>query len=246
MDLLKCFTLFTLPHPALWHMEMNSREHTNSQDCHSRIRDSSWLFFFLQRPRFTHALSIMLLLFPVKTLQATSERGGSGGKSSDDVTVSLLVCLLLLLLVLLFLAWRRLSQKSEGRYHPQRLLQGMILQWRELRGEALPEELSHGYQDEKHRDEELGEKQQVDMGEEGMQLLLQQEDNENEEEEEEAFQEMDAPEPAEEAGLQEASEKDGATRAAEGSAEALLSDLHSFSGTAAWEDSSKHLHVTAL
>lgn len=158
--------------------------------------------------------------------------------------MSILVCLLLLLLLLLFLAWRQLSQESEGRYHPQSLLRGLLLRWQEFRGEVPTQELPQDYEHEEQRDEELGELREEDSEEEEedqLPLQLQQEDQE-----EEKLSENADVEPPEEVVLLEPSKEDGAPRATESSAEVLLSDLHSFSGTAAWEDSGKHLHVTAL
>nr|XP_034965113.1 protein tyrosine phosphatase receptor type C-associated protein [Zootoca vivipara] len=198
----------------------------------------------VQRPQFVHALSALLLLFLGKAMGAAPERGGHG-KSSDDIVVSFLVCLLLLLLLLLFLAWRRLSRKSGGRYHPQRLLRGLMLRWQGLWGGELPEEPLQGQQDEKLGDEESGEEQPIDVGDEReQQQLLQGEDEE--EEKQEASKEKADPEPAEYKAVQEASVEEGVPKATESSAGALLSDLHSFSGTAAWEDPGKQLHVTAL
>lgn len=160
--------------------------------------------------------------------------------------MSILVCLLLLLLLLLFLAWRRLSQESEGRYHPRTLLRVLLLRWQEFRGEIPTQELPQDYEDEREIDEELGEPQQDDDTEEEEEEQPGQLQQEAKKEEEEKIHENADLGPPEKAMLLERSEKDGATRATESSAEALLNDLHSFSGTAAWEDSGKHLHVTAL
>ncbi|XP_066467588.1 protein tyrosine phosphatase receptor type C-associated protein, partial [Tiliqua scincoides] len=203
--------------------------------------------FFLQGLELLCALLLLFLGLPGSAL--ASEKSGNDGGSSDSATVSILVCLLLLLLLLLFLAWRRLSQESEGRYHPRTLLRGLLLRWQEFRGEVPTQELSQEYEHERQRDEELGEPQQDDDTEEEEkeeQSLQLQQKAEEEEEKEERFSENADSEPPEKAVLLEPSEKDGASRATESSAEALLSDLHSFSGTAAWEDSGKHLHVTAL
>nr|XP_056708007.1 protein tyrosine phosphatase receptor type C-associated protein [Euleptes europaea] len=182
--------------------------------------------------QFPHALSVLLLLFPVFLENTKASEEGSSSHS-DSTTVSLLFCLLLFLLVLLFLALRRLSRDSEGRCHPRRLVGALIRRWQALRGE-LP-------QDEEQRVEELEEpEQQQDMEAEEQ---LQQEDNQ--EERQEDLNDSINSETPEEAELQHPPEEDG-TKATEGSAEALLSDLHSFSGTAAWEDSGKHFHVTTL
>uniref|UniRef100_A0ACB8G2J7 Uncharacterized protein n=1 Tax=Sphaerodactylus townsendi TaxID=933632 RepID=A0ACB8G2J7_9SAUR len=192
--------------------------------------------------QFPHALPVLLLLFPVfpKNTKA-SEEGNSSHSSST--TASLLFCLLLFLLVLLFLALRKLSRDSEGRYNPRRLAAALIHRWQALRGEPPPEELPQSSQDEEQRMEELEElEQQQDMEAEEQ---LQQEDNQEEEENREDLNENINSEPPEEAEIQHHCKEEGA-KAAEGSAEALLSDLHSFSGTAAWEDSGKHFHITTL
>lgn len=155
----------------------------------------------------------------------------------------LLFCLLLLLLLLLFFAWRRLSRDSQGRYHPQRLIDVLIHQWQAFRGELPPEELPQDYQDEEQGVEELEEpEEQEHMAAEERR----QEDNpEEEEQRQEDLKKSINSEPPEEAELQQPSKEEG-MKATEGSAEALLSDLHSFSGTAAWEDSGKHFHITTL
>ncbi|XP_015279662.1 PREDICTED: protein tyrosine phosphatase receptor type C-associated protein, partial [Gekko japonicus] len=203
--------------------------------------------FFLQSLQFPRALSALLLLFPVFLENSkAAEEGGSG--HSDSTTVSLLFCLLLLLLLLLFLAWRRLSRDSQGRYHPRRLIGVLIHQWQAFRGELPPEELPQGYQeDEEQRVEELEEpEQQEDMAAEKQQQKdKQEEEEEQQQQRQEELNKSIHSEPPEEAEPQQPSKEEG-TKAAEGSAEALLSDLHSFSGTAAWEDSGKHFHITTL
>ncbi|XP_042314750.1 protein tyrosine phosphatase receptor type C-associated protein [Sceloporus undulatus] len=202
---------------------------------------------FLQR--LTHAVLVVFLLIPGEVLSVASQRGGVGNKR-DDAVVGLLVFTLLLLLILLFLAWRHLSLKSEGRYHPQHLMRRLVLRWQNFWGQIHSEELSHGYQDEEQSDEELGECQSDDAEEEQQtELLFQQAENEGEEERQEMFNKSTTPEPLEkrvELEPSEEEEEDMASKAAEGRAETLLSDLHSFSGTATWEDSGKQAHVTAL
>ncbi|KAF7241921.1 Protein tyrosine phosphatase receptor type C-associated protein [Varanus komodoensis] len=202
--------------------------------------------FFLQALSFPYVLSaLLLLLFPGKALAdaAGASDGRRGGNHGDDVTVSILVCLLLLLLLMLFLAWQRLSRETAGRYHPRHLMRGLILRWQEFCGEASAEDASQSY-----RDEELGQQQQDnDMeDEEDEEQQLPQGDSEQEEERQLIPSKSINAELHQDAGVQEPPEEEGASRATEGRAEALLSGLHSFSGTATWEDSGKPLHVTAL
>nr|XP_060628411.1 protein tyrosine phosphatase receptor type C-associated protein [Anolis sagrei ordinatus] len=208
----------------------------------------------MMRLSFTHALLAVFLLIPGEAGNASAQKSGNGNKR-DNITVSLLVCLLLLLLILLFLAWRYLNRKSEGQYHPQRLMRGLVLRWQEFWGQAHSEELIHGYQEENRSDEESREQHDDDGDEEEEEwneLLLQRAGSEREEEKQEKLDKSATPEPPEKKveleseEEEEEEEKDKASKATEGRAETLLSDLHSFSGTATWEDSGKPAHVTAL
>ncbi|XP_020661662.3 protein tyrosine phosphatase receptor type C-associated protein [Pogona vitticeps] len=202
--------------------------------------------------RFAQALSAQLLLFSGKCTASISQKGGGSGNRSDNVIVGILVFTLLLLLLLLFLAWRHLSYASEGTYHPWRLMRGLIIRlqnlWVQIRSEALSQEDP----DEKQSDEDLGEQQEDDTEneeqEQGEELLPQQADNESEEEEErqEMLDERAELEPTEKEAAQEPLKEEEPSGAVEGKAGVLLSDLHSFSGTAAWEDSSKQAQATAL
>ncbi|KAL8182933.1 UNVERIFIED_CONTAM: hypothetical protein K2H54_008311 [Gekko kuhli] len=125
----------------------------------------------------------------------------------------------------------------------------LIHQWQALRGELPPEELPQGDRDEEQRVEGLEEpEQQGDTAAEKQQQEDNQEEEQEEEEEEERQEDRKkstSSEAPEEAEIQRPSTADG-TKATEGSAEALLSDLHAFSGSAAWEDGGKHFHITTL
>lgn len=185
---------------------------------------------------------------------------GSGGNvkdgvSSSCVTVILLLLLLLLLVTGLVLAWRRLSRDSGGYYHPARLgaaLWGRTrrLLWASLLGrwvqaQAQPELGSPREDPEWQEDEQDAEDYCLDGGREEAQRCSAQPSLQQ------------APEPK-----QEARDRDGGAdgglglssqgpEGSAGSAEALLSDLHAFAGSAAWDDSSgaaggQGLHVTAL
>ncbi|KAM6465811.1 protein tyrosine phosphatase receptor type C-associated protein, partial [Liasis olivaceus] len=207
--------------------------------------------FFLQKLRLSR---ILLLLLPGKVQAGTP---GNDRRNNEDVTVSILICLLLVLLLLLFMAWHWLNRATEGRYHPRHLMRILILQWQRFWRETPSEDLAQDCQDEKQSDGELGEEQQQLMedgegegeGEEEEEGEMEEEEEEEEEKEHQLLQEQEE-KPTKganpEAAVQEALEEDEASKAAEGSAEVLLSHLHSFSGTAAWEDSGKPLNVTAL
>ncbi|XP_059788155.1 protein tyrosine phosphatase receptor type C-associated protein [Balaenoptera ricei] len=184
---------------------------------------------------------------------------GSGAKdspgSSSSVTVVLLLLLLLLLAAGLALAWRRLSRDSGGYYHPARLgaaLWGRTrrLLWASPPGRWLRAELGSPEEDPERQEDEQDAEDDYDLG-----------GGHGEREAQEGAQRgegpspQQTPEPAEEAydedaegGLGLGSQGPVGSR---GSAEALLSDLHAFAGSAAWDDSSRAaggqgLHVTAL
>ncbi|XP_057409501.1 protein tyrosine phosphatase receptor type C-associated protein [Balaenoptera acutorostrata] len=184
---------------------------------------------------------------------------GSGAKdspgSSSSVTVVLLLLLLLLLAAGLALAWRRLSRDSGGYYHPARLgaaLWGRTrrLLWASPPGRWLRAELGSPEEDPERQEDEQDAEDDYDLG-----------GGHGEREPQEGAQRgeepspQQAPEPAEEAydedaegGLGLGSQGPVGSR---GSTEALLSDLHAFAGSAAWDDSTRAsggqgLHVTAL
>ncbi|XP_006034241.2 protein tyrosine phosphatase receptor type C-associated protein [Alligator sinensis] len=196
----------------------------------------------------------LLLLLPGIVL------GSNQNGDRDSITVVLLVLFLLLLLLVLALAWHKLSKDSDGKYHPKHLCQpcralaALRVRWQALRGRSSS---MQGWQEEYDDDEEEEEKEEeeeeqqklCDMEEgRGRQEQHSQEEEQDEKEEEED-EDKDAdtipafPETPE--GSQEA-----VCVTEGGNAEALLSNLHSFSGTATWEDSpgegAKNQHVTAL
>ncbi|KAL4672278.1 hypothetical protein H8957_015858, partial [Semnopithecus entellus] len=187
---------------------------------------------------------------------------GSGGSAEDSVgsssvTVVLLLLLLLLLVTGLALAWRRLSRDSGGYYHPARLgaaLWGRTrrLLWASPPGRWLQARAELGSPDndlERQEDEQDADYDHVTDG------GLQADPGEGEQLCGEASSPEQVPVRAEEA---RDSDTEGdlvlgspGAASAGGSAEALLSDLHAFAGSAAWDDSARAaggqgLHVTAL
>ncbi|XP_063145096.1 protein tyrosine phosphatase receptor type C-associated protein [Candoia aspera] len=195
---------------------------------------------WMMKLRLSHTL---LLLLPGKVQAAIP---GNSRRKHEDVTVSILICLLLVLLLLLFMAWHWLNSATEGRYHPRHLMRILVLQWQQFWRETPSEDLAQDYQDEKQSDGELREEQQqwMEDGEgEEEEMMEEEEQQQLLQDQEETLTEGADPE---EAAAQTALEEGEASKAAEGSAEVLLSHLHSFSGTAAWEDSGKPLNVTAL
>ncbi|XP_011719360.1 protein tyrosine phosphatase receptor type C-associated protein [Macaca nemestrina] len=187
---------------------------------------------------------------------------GSGGSAEDSVgsssvTVVLLLLLLLLLVTGLALAWRRLSRDSGGYYHPARLgaaLWGRTrrLLWASPPGRWLQARAELGSPDndlERQEDEQDADYDHVTDG------GLQADPGEGEQLCGEASSPEQVPVRAEEA---RDSDTEGdlvlgspGPASAGGSAEALLSDLHAFAGSAAWDDSARAaggqgLHVTAL
>ncbi|ERE80992.1 protein tyrosine phosphatase receptor type C-associated protein [Cricetulus griseus] len=170
--------------------------------------------------------------------------GTEDGASSSAVTIILLFLLLLLLVTALALAWRRLSRASGGYYHPARLgaaLWGHTrrLFWTSPAGRWLWIRTELGFP---------GQQENVMM----MGGVPEEADPQEEEQQCEAGDEAkQAPETQDtdsEAGLGLSSQGPVGSGS---SAEALLSDLHAFSGSAAWDDSAgkaggQGLHVTAL
>ncbi|XP_026521430.1 protein tyrosine phosphatase receptor type C-associated protein [Notechis scutatus] len=185
---------------------------------------------------------ILLLLLPGK-IQAENPDSGRG--NNGDAAVTVLICLLFLLLLVLCIAWHYLNRVTEGRYHPRHLMSNLVLWWQQFRRETLSEDLAEDYQDEEQNDGELEEERQQHVEDGG-----EEEDEEMEEEEKKQLlqeeEEKLTKEANEEAALEEALEEGEVSKAAQGSAEVLLSQLHSFSGTASWEDSGKSLSDTAL
>ncbi|XP_064571465.1 protein tyrosine phosphatase receptor type C-associated protein [Zonotrichia leucophrys gambelii] len=190
-----------------------------------------------------HPLLLPLLL----ALLAAPAAAGDPAVARKDRTVAALLGLLLCLVLGLALAWHHLCRLSAGRYHPRplgrRALQLLQRQWHRLRSPGDPGDSygdSHSDVAVRDEDEELmpwslerRPQQEEEEEEEDEQEEDEQEEDEKEEDEDEA-------EAAPEGGQSPLSEG----QAAGGSAEALLSDLHAFSGTAAWGDARPH--VTAL
>lgn len=180
--------------------------------------------------------------------------GAKDSVGSSSVTVVLLLLLLLLLATGLALAWRRLSRDSGGYYHPARLgaaLWGRTrrLLWASPPGRWLQAQAELGSPDEdleRQEDEQDAEDYSLDGGREA-----------DPQEEEQWCGERPSPqrdpEPKQETrdgdmegGLGLGSQ---GPEGSAGSAEALLSDLHAFAGSAAWDDSAgaatgQGLHVT--
>ncbi|XP_004437763.1 PREDICTED: protein tyrosine phosphatase receptor type C-associated protein [Ceratotherium simum simum] len=215
-------------------------------------------------------LSCALGLGTLLALPGVLGSGGDAERSagSNSVTVVLLLLLLLLLATGLALAWRRLSRDSGGYYHPVRLgaaLWGRTqrLFWASPPGRWLRARIELGSPDEdleRQEDEQDVEDDYYDM-EGGQEEVESQEEGQPGGEEPSPQQ---VPGPAEEARDGDAGDDSDAGDAegglglssqgpagSGGSAEALLSDLHAFAGSAAWDDSARaaggqDLHVTAL
>lgn len=178
--------------------------------------------------------------------------GSEESSSNSAVTVCLLVLLLLLLMGGLALAWYHLSRESGGYYHPTRLGTSLWSQTRRLLrttrvaqwlGRSAIQELQDSMEKQEDEEEEDDEEEE-NLGPEG------------EREEQPGQEEDDVPMPGSPEGPEAAQGDDGPQQAPEptcsgGRAEALLSDLHAFSGSAAWEDGAgteggHSLSVTAL
>ncbi|XP_039923543.1 protein tyrosine phosphatase receptor type C-associated protein [Hirundo rustica] len=164
---------------------------------------------------------------------------GDPAGARNDRAVAALLGLLLCLALGLALAWHHLCRLSAGRYHPRplghRALELLRGQWHRLRS---PEDPAAALGDGD------GEVAVRDEAEELMPWSLErrpEQDEEDEQEEDEDEHEEDEAEAAPEGGESPLSEGE----AKGGSAEALLSDLHAFSGTAAWGDDVRP-HGTAL
>ncbi|XP_045153275.1 protein tyrosine phosphatase receptor type C-associated protein [Echinops telfairi] len=194
------------------------------------------------------------------TLLALPGALGSGGSrassGSSSVTVVLLLLLLLLLVTGLVLAWRRLSHDSGGYYHPAALWgRTCRLLWASppglwLRARAEPGSLDAD-PEEREEDEREAEDESAVGGNGGKA-------------ESKAEQQLcaqgpgpgQAPEQAEAAPGDDSSEgglglSPQGPAGSGGSAQALLSDLHAFAGSAAWDDGAgaaagRGPHITAL
>lgn len=191
------------------------------------------------------ALSCALGLGMLLVLPGTLGSGDSVGSSS--ITVVLLLLLLLLLITGLALAWHRLSRDSGGYYHPARLgtaLWGRTrrLFWASLPGHWLQTHFELGSSDNAEGQEDVQDAEDEDAIDGGMEEAEPQEDKQ--------LCGADA-HPEQALGHTEEAPDIDAEGGSGGSAEALLSDLHAFSGSAAWDDSAgatggQSLHVTAL
>lgn len=175
--------------------------------------------------------------------------GSEESGSHNSVTVCLLVLLLLILMVGLALAWYHLSRESGGYYHPTRLGTSLwsracrllratgVARW--LRRSA--EELQDSMEKQEEEDEEDEEDDSEPEGEKEKQLGQDKNTVPRSSGGPEAAQGEDRPKQ----GPEPEPSHSG------GRAEALLSDLHAFSGSAAWEDGAgteggHSLSVTAL
>ncbi|XP_012369238.2 protein tyrosine phosphatase receptor type C-associated protein [Octodon degus] len=189
------------------------------------------------------AISCTLGLWMLLALPGALGSGDSMGSSS--VTVVLLLLLLLLLITGLALAWYRLNHDSGGYYHPAHL--GTVL-WGHTRRLFWASPPGHWlqtcYQAESPNNREGREDVQnaKDVMDEGMEEAEPQEDKQHR---------RAGPHPVHVPERTEEAPDTDVERGSGGSAEALLSDLHAFSGSAAWDDSAgatgaQGLHVTAL
>lgn len=163
---------------------------------------------------------------------------GDPAVARNDRAVAALLGLLLCLALGLALAWHHLCRLSAGRYHPRplgrRALELLRGQWHRLRSPGHPA-VNLGDGD--------GEAATVrDEQEELMPWSLERRPERDEQEEDE--QEEDEKDEDEEAAAEGRERPLSEGEVAGGSAEALLSDLHAFAGTAAWGDARPS--VTAL
>ncbi|XP_054684524.1 protein tyrosine phosphatase receptor type C-associated protein [Grus americana] len=199
---------------------------------------------------------------PVLLALAGLAAAGEPVGSRNDRAVGALLVLLLCLVVGLAVAWHHLCRVSSGRYHPRpmgrRVLALLRGRWYQLRGRGglamqpcheggemvvvadlrdEEEELMPWSQDQRPQDEEEEEEEEEEEN--------QREDDDEEEEEEEREEEEEEEVKAKAKAAPEVGESPpSGGQVAGGSAEALLSDLHAFSGTAAWGDTRPN--VTAL
>ncbi|KAM5248438.1 protein tyrosine phosphatase receptor type C-associated protein [Ctenodactylus gundi] len=182
--------------------------------------------------------------------------GSEDSEGSSSVTVVLLLLLLLLLVTGLALAWRRLSRDSGGYYHPVRLGAAMWgrtrrVLWSSPLGHWLRNrfELAPADDPQQQEDEQDAEEDAMDGGLEEAEPQENRQQCTAEERTEQALKQTEEAHNSDaEGGLGLGSE---GPMDSGGSAEALLSDLHAFSGSAAWDDSTRaagghDLHVTAL
>lgn len=187
---------------------------------------------------------------------------GSGGDTKDSagsssVTVVLLLLLLLLLVTGLALAWCRLSRDSGGYYHPARLGAALWGRTRRLLWASPPGRWLRAWAEPGSPDEDPEWQNEQDV-ENDYSLDGDRDEAEPRGEEQQSGEQpgpQQGPEPGQEAHDGDAEGGLGLSsqgpEGSAGSAEALLSDLHAFAGSAAWDDSARAaggqgLHVTAL
>ncbi|XP_037694067.1 protein tyrosine phosphatase receptor type C-associated protein [Choloepus didactylus] len=194
------------------------------------------------------ALGLGLLL----ALPGALGSGGTEASGGSGSSVVVLLSLFLLLLVIgLALAWYRLIRDSGGHYHPVRLGAALWGRARRLLWASPPGRWLRGRA--KLGSEDNDPERQEDDAENDIDDIVAGGPEEAEPREEQWRAEGPGPESA-----GETRDGDGSLglsirgpAGAGGSAEALLSDLHAFAGSAAWDDSARAtggqgLHVTAL
>ncbi|XP_056349172.1 protein tyrosine phosphatase receptor type C-associated protein [Oenanthe melanoleuca] len=177
---------------------------------------------------------------PVLLALAGPAAAGDPAVARNDRAVAALLGLLLCLALGLALAWHHLCRLSAGRYHPRplgrRALELLRGQWHRLRAPEHPA-LALGDGD---REVAAVRGEEEELMPWSLERRPEQDEREEDEQEDEEEEDEEAAEAAAEGGERPLSEGE----VAGGSAEALLSDLHAFSGTAAWGDTRPH--VTAL
>ncbi|KAL1787567.1 tyrosine phosphatase receptor type C-associated protein [Sigmodon hispidus] len=179
--------------------------------------------------------------------------GAEDGAGSSLITIILLFLLLLLLVTALALAWHRLSRASGGYYHPVRLgaaLWGHTrrLLWASPAGHWLRARTKLGSTEEAEQQEDEQDAEEDLMMDGGPEEADIQEEKQRREAGAQTKQAPEAQDTDSEGVLGLSSQGPVGSGS---SAEALLSDLHAFSGSAAWDDSAgraggQGLHVTAL
>ncbi|XP_008821111.2 protein tyrosine phosphatase receptor type C-associated protein [Nannospalax galili] len=179
--------------------------------------------------------------------------GTEDGEGSSSVTIVLLLLLLLLLVTGLALAWHRLNRDSGGYYHPARLgaaLWGHTrrLLWASPAGRWLRARTDQGSPEDPELQEDEQDAEDDFMMDGGPAGTKPREEEQQCEAGTQAARAPEAQDTDSEGGLDLGSQGPVGSGS---SAEALLSDLHAFSGSAAWDDSSggagaQGLHVTAL
>ncbi|XP_055670424.1 protein tyrosine phosphatase receptor type C-associated protein [Falco peregrinus] len=179
------------------------------------------------------------VLLALAGLAAAEEPAGN----RSDRAVGALLGLLLCLVVGLAVAWHHLCRLSAGHYHPRplgrRALALLRGRWHRLRGQGdTTAQPCHGDRVAAAAPRNEEEEELMPWNQE-QQLAEEQKEDEDEQKARDGDEDEEA-----EATVQAGESPPGRGQGAGGSAEALLSDLHAFSGTAAWGDTRPHL--TAL